>query len=164
MRELLIAFIVVGVLVGCSTQPHRLVLSSGFSFANYDYILIAKPEGAETHTNLYGMDVEFANLMSGHNMRVIGDKEYASLVEANKKRTLFARMAANASDDLITLSVSFDDAVSGRTGANITGTGEGDIFELDDRNEVFKSMSLTIIKALQSDKGLLIAEEGKGGK
>lgn len=100
----------------CSTtSPNRLVYSSGFSFANYDYVVIAKPDGSNTHTSLYGMDVEFANLMGRYNMKVIGPNEYTSLSDSNRLRTLFARMAATAGDDYITLSVSFDDAVSGRT-------------------------------------------------
>lgn len=144
----------------CSTtSPNRLVYSSGFSFANYDYVVIAKPDAGNTHTSLYGMDVEFANLMSRYNMKVLGQSEYASLSDSNRLRTLFARMAATASDDYITLSVSFDDAVSGRTGASITGSAEGDIFEYGDRSEVFESVSETVIRALKSDKQLQIADD-----
>lgn len=162
MKKVLALLTFICAIVACSSTPsNRLVYSSGFSFANYDYILIGKPDSAVTHTALYGMDVEFSNLMSRYNMKVIGDKEYENLAPNYKQRTLLARMSATASDEVITLSVSFDDSLSGRTGASITGSAEGDIFDFADRNEVFETVSTTIVKALQSDKGLHIADDRK---
>lgn len=134
-----------------------MVYSSGFSFANYDYVVIGKSEGGNTNTTLYGMDVEFANLMSRFNMRVIGDKEYGTLSPEVQKRTLNARMSVNATGNRIVLSISFDDAVSGRTGASITNHTDGDIFDVDDRVVAFESASETMIMAIEKDKGLKIS-------
>lgn len=146
------------IMAACST-PNRLVYSSGFSFANYDYVVIGKPDGPNTNTSLYGMDVEFANLMGRYNFKVVGDKEYEKLPGDAQKRTLFARMAISAGGKRITLSVSFDDAVTGRTGSSITTFQKGDVFDVKARTKVFEVASETIIKALQQDKGLIIRDD-----
>jgi hypothetical protein len=150
------------IFVGACATPNRLVYSSGFSFANYDYIIIGKPDGQATATSLYGMDVEFANLLSKYNMNVIGDKEFASMSAEKQKRTLVTRMSVSASDNRIVFTVSFDDAATGRTGSSVTGSAKGDIFDGDDRGEAFESVSSTVVKALQKDKGLQITDEKKG--
>ena len=146
--------------VSCAT-PNRLVYSSGFSFANYDYLVIAKPETRNTGTALYGMDIEFGNLMGRYNMRVIGDKEYEGLSPENQKRTLIARVALIATGEKNLISVSFDDATTGKTACNITAVADGDIFNNEDRTKAFEAVSTTIIKALQQDKGLTISEDKK---
>jgi len=156
-------FAIVAVLLlmaACKHAPStRLVYSGGFSFANYDYLIVAKPDPRNTSTSLYGMDVEFANLMSRYNMKVVGDKEYEKLSPENQKRTLIARLSlvADGKDNLI--SVSFDDAPTGRTGASITSRAKGNIFNLRDRTKAIESLSKTITKALKQDKGLKISDE-----
>lgn len=147
-------------LVACAT-PDRLVYSSGFSFAQYDYVIMGKTDGPSTSTSLYGMDVEIANLLAKYNMNIVGDKEFATMTLENQKRTLLARMAVSAGDDRIVLTVSFDDAVTGRTGSSITGGAKGDLFDGDDRGEALEAVSGMIIKALQKDKGLQITDEKK---
>ena len=59
------------------------------------------------------------------------------------------------------LTVSFDDAITGKTGASITTYTNGDIFDPKARTAVFERASVTIIKALQQDKGLVITNEKK---
>ncbi len=151
-------------LVTACSAPNLLVYSSGFSFGNYDYVVISKPDGRDTSTSLYGMDVEFSNLMSRFNMKVIGDKEYEQLPLNAKKRTLNARMAISASNNRILLSVSFDDAVSGRTGASISSFTKGKLFKTDAREKAFEVASETIIKALERDKGLEISQDTVASK
>jgi len=160
MRKSLITTALVITILGCAT-PNRLVYSSGFSFANYDYLVIARTAGKDAPTALYGMDVEFANLMSRYNMKVIGDKEYEKLPPELQKRTLDARMSVTASNKRILFAVSFDDAVTGKTEASITAFAKGNIFDVDARTKAFESVSDTIIKALQQDKGLRITDEKK---
>src|ERR1700681_952665 len=109
MRTFLISLALALTMTACATT-NMLVYSSGFSFANYDYVVIAKPDGRDTSTSLYGMDVEFANLMSRYNMKVIGNKEVDKLGPEVQKRTLDARMSMSASNKRIQFSVSFDDA------------------------------------------------------
>lgn len=156
MQTFILSLFITATLVGCAT-PNRLVYSSGFSFANYDYVFLAKPEGANANTAMYGFDVEFGNILSSYNMRLIGDKQYATLPPAQQARTLFARMAVAGVDERIVLSVSFDDATTGRTGASITSSTKGELFDDDDRREAFQSVSNTVVKALQQDKGLQVS-------
>lgn len=144
----------------CST-PNRLVYSSGFSFANYDFVVIGKPDANNTNTSLYGMDVEFSNLMSRYNFKVVGNKEFAEMPNDQKKRTLFARISMSAAEKRIMLSVSFDDAVTGKTGSSITTYTKGNIFKTKYRDAAFESASVTIIQALQVDKGLIINDSKK---
>ncbi len=143
--------------VACAS-PNRVVYSSGFSFSNYDYVVVGKPDG-QGSTTLYGMDVEFANLLSKYNMNIIGDKEFESMSPENKKRSLYARMSLSASDAYIVLTVSFDDAVTGRIGSSVTGSAKGNLFDGDDRGKAFESVASTVIKALQKDRGLKIIDE-----
>jgi hypothetical protein len=160
MRAFLFSVALTLVLTACAT-PSLLVYSSGFSFANYDFVVIGKPDGRETNTSLYGMDVEFANLLSRYNMKVIGNKEYAKLASDIQARTLDARMSVSASNNRIVFAVSFDDAVTGRTGSSITTNTRGNIFDVDDRTNAFQAASKTLIKALEKDKGLQITEQKK---
>lgn len=155
MTKLLISLIALLSLAGCASSPNRMVYSSGFSFANYDYAVVGKTDGGTT-TALYGTDVEFANLLSRYNVKIVGDKEFASLPHDEQARTLFARVSISASGKLITLSVSFDDAVTGKTGANFTTFGKGKIFDGKARERVFEDVSRMITKAIEQDKGLQV--------
>ncbi len=157
MRKVVISLAFALTITACATQQAMLVYSSGFSFANYDYVVINKPDGSDTNTSLYGMDVEFANMMSRYNMKVIGSKEYVKLPPEVQKRTLDARMSVSASNNRILLAVSFDDAVTGRTGSSITTYTNGNIFNANARVIAFESASQTIIRALKRDKGLQIS-------
>lgn len=163
MNRIIIVLALAIAMAACARTPTRLVYSSGFSFANYDYVVVAKPEGKDTATSLYGMDVEFANLLSRYTMKVIGDKEYESMPLETKQRTLFARMSitasVTASDQIILLSVSFDDLVTGRTGASISSFAKGNIFDVNHRTRAFEIASSTIIKALEKDKGLQVTHD-----
>ncbi len=143
-------------LVGCASQ--RLVYSNGFSFANYDFLIVGKPGGENPSTTLYGMDIEFANVMSRYNMKVIGTKEFADLTPEMQKRTLFARMSMSAGDKHIQLTVSFDDAVTNKTVSSITAENRGDIFDTGDRDKVFENATRVITQALEHEKGLTVAE------
>ena len=148
-------------LVACS-DPYRLVYSNGFSFSNYDFLVISKPDPTVTATSLYGMDIEFANMMSRYNMKVVGDKEFQTLTPEQKQRTLFARMSMTSSskkDNLI--SVSFDDAISGKTVASVTGRAKGDMFDASDRTKAFESVSNAIVQAMERDKGLRVQDQKK---
>jgi len=145
--------------LGCrSTPPSRLVYSAGFSFANYDYVVVGKPDSQGTSTAMYGFDVEFSNLIGRYNMKVIGNKEYDTMPSEQKARTLEARVAVSAGNKSILLSVSFDDSVTGRTGASISAYGRGNIFDLGARTKVFESASKTIVNALEKDKGIQVSD------
>src|SRR5690606_2223772 len=144
------------VTAGCST-PSQLVYSSGFSFSPYDYVVVAKPDPrATTSASLYGMDVELANLLSRYNFKVVGDSEYSNFSPENKAKTLAARLAINASDKRINMSVSFDELVSGRTVASVTTYTKGKIFKLNDRTKAFDNAAKEIVAAFEHDKGLTI--------
>ncbi len=157
MKRLAI-FAAVLLLAAC-TAPSMLVYSSGFTFSNYEYVVIAKPDGRGTSSSLYGTDVELANLLTRYNMKVVGDREYQNLPSADKAKTLFARMSLEANGKRLVLSVSFDDAVTDKTGASITSYKKGNIYELDDRQEVFEEASKKIVAALQNDKGLSVKHD-----
>ena len=152
---------IIALMIPACATPNRLVYSSGFSFANYDYIVIGKPNGNTTNTALYGMDVEFANLMSRYNFKVVGDKQLIDMPLEKRKRTLFARISMAAAQKRIVFSVSFDDSVTGKTGSSITTYTKGDIFDTKNRDQAFESASVTIIRALQADKGLVVMDDKK---
>lgn len=151
----LASLMMLSLLVASCAKPGRIVYSSGFSFGNYDYIVINKPTD-ETSTSLWGMDVEFANLMDSFNMKVIGDKELASLPLSQQKRTLQARLSLTASGEFNQLSVSFDDAVTGRTAASITVAKKGNIFDNDDRVELVEQLSDHITASMVRDRRLKV--------
>jgi hypothetical protein len=145
----------------CHTDS-MLVYSSGFSFSRYEYVVVAKPDAQVTGAALYGMDVELANLLTRYNMKVIGNKEYESLSTDDKGKTLFARMSLSASKNKMDVTVSFDDMVTGRTGASVTTYADGDIFDTDSRTQAFNDAAKAIINAFQHDKGLKISDsDGK---
>ena len=138
-----------------------MVYSSGFSFANYDSVVIAKPTG-EGSTVLYGMDVEFSNLMSRYNMKVIGDREYDALPLPQQLRSVFARISVSSvNKKWSVLSVTFDDAVTGRTGASITAQAKVDLFDAKERSELFEKAAISVVEVLERDKGLIITDSKK---
>lgn len=155
MKKLLFSLLALLAFAGCASSPNRMVYSSGFSFANYDYAIVGKTDGGTT-TALYGTDVEFANLLSRYNIKIVGDKEFASLPREAQARTMFARVSISASGKLITLSVSFDDAVTGKTGANFTTLSKGKIFDGKARGKAFEDAARMVTKALEQDKSLMV--------
>lgn len=119
---------------------------------------MGKPE-EKTAPSLYGMDIELANMLTRYNMKIIGDKEYQTLTPSQKDRTLLARMslvATSKKENLI--SISFDDAVSGKTVASVTAKAKGDMFDVSDRTKAMESVSDALIQALQRDKGLSVMD------
>ena len=143
----------------CHTDADSLlVYSSGFSFSRYEYVIVAKPDGQTTGAALYGMDVELANLLTRYNMKVLGSREYEALSTDDKGKTLFARMSLSAGKEQLVVTVSFDDMVTGRTGASVTTYAKGDIFDTDSRNEAFGDAAKSLINALQHDKDLKISD------
>jgi len=149
MKPMLLA---VCLLAACSSTQ-RLTYSSGFSFANYDNVVFAR---SATGGDLFGLDVEFGNLLAQFGMRVVGDKEFETLEPEARARTLFARVAFSASSDRQLLSITFDDSTTGKTVATVTQEAEGDMLDPDDRAETLDAISQVILEALQRDKGLLV--------
>jgi hypothetical protein len=162
MKRLLVG--VAALLLSACQTDSMLVYSSGFSFSRYDFVVVAKPDGLGSSASLYGMDVELANLLTKYNMKVIGNKEYEGLSADDKSKTLFARMALSASKKKIDVTVSFDDMVTGRTGASVTTYADGDIFDNDSRTEAFTDAAKAIINAFQHDKGLNVSDSSAKGK
>jgi len=144
-------------LAGAScSQPSVLVYSAGFSFSKYDFLVFAKPIDGQT-TALYGMDVEIANLMARYNMKIIGDKELPNLSLDAKAKTLFVRGAIstfNKTKNVIT--ISFDDAITGKTVANVTASSAGNLYKPNDRNNALEAVTQPLIEALSREKGLAV--------
>ena len=157
MRTSLVLPVFVILLASC-TPPYRMVYSSGFSFARYNFLVVSKPD-EKTSTTLYGLDIEFANMMNRYDMKVIGDKECQNLSPEQKNQTLIARMSVIASSKKENLiSISFDDYISGRTVASITAKAKGDMFDASDRTKAFESVSDALLQAIQRDKGLTVTD------
>lgn len=156
MCTLAIALIVAVTGAGCASR-YRLVYSSGFSFAHYDYVVVAKADGDATATTLFGTDIELGNLLGRNNMRIVGDKEFERMPAPEKARTLIARLSLAASRKRNLISVSFDDAVTGRTVASVSGHAKGDILDEDDRTRALESVTRVLVKAIEKDKALTVS-------
>lgn len=156
--------LVIGVvaLFGCS-ETYRLVYSNGFSFRNYDYIVVSKPDANATSTTLYGLDIEFANMMSRYNMNIVGDREYQGLSKEKQARTLLARLSLiSTGSNANLISVSLDDGPSGKTVASITAKAKGDMFSAKDRTKALEAVSKALIQSLERDKGLTVTDSKSG--
>jgi hypothetical protein len=141
-------------LTACASS-NRLVYSNGFSFGNYDAVVIAKPAGPGDA--LFGMDVEFGNLLGEYDMRLVGDKEYETLPADAKARTLVVHVGYSASDKRSLLSITFDDAATGKTVATVTAIAKGDMLDPDDRKDALENVSKAIVAAIAHDKGLSVS-------
>lgn len=149
----LLLFLAVCLLAACHhLPPPRLVYSSGFTFANYDYVVVAKPDAGHQSAVLYGMDIDLANLLGRYNMKVVGDKELATMPASAQQRALVARFAMAADGRINTVTVSFDDERSNRTVASATAMVKGDIYNTEDRSRIFEALASVIVKALVHDK------------
>lgn len=159
MKKGLIAIPVIILATGCGEPAYRLVYSSGFTFSRYDLIIMSRSDSEKTSTSLYGLDIELANMLTRYNMKIIGDKEYQVLPQEQKQKTLLARMSMIASSAKMNLiSISFDDAISGKTVASVTAKAKGNMFDVADRTKAMESVSDALLQALQRDKGLLITD------
>ncbi|MDT0498517.1 hypothetical protein RM530_14290 [Algiphilus sp. W345] len=122
--------------------------------------MITRPTSG-TQSALYGMDVKLANLLGQYDIAQVGERELASMDAQDAKRSMIARLSFNSEGKYIILSVIFEDAHTGRTGASLTSTEKGELFEAGDRDDIFKAMSKTLIQALERDNGLLTGEQTK---
>ena len=136
-------------LIGCASNE-TVVYSNGFSFVNYDYVVIER----DTNSAIYGMDLEFGNMIGAYNMAVIGSKEIENLPYDARKRTLGVQLSVSGSSERIMLGISFQDFITGRTVATIGSTEKGDLFDRDDRTEIFDLVTSTVIGAIKRDKQL----------
>ncbi len=154
----LIGFAVTALLLTGCANPSRMVYSSDFSFDNYDYVFMEKPYSTNAVTSLYGMDIEMLDILDSYKLKIIGNKEYETLSDSVKDRTLSSRMSLGATAEKIVMNISFDDAVTGKTGVSITNYNDGDIFDASDRRKVFEGLVETLSKAIEIDKGLITQE------
>ncbi|WP_373079782.1 hypothetical protein [Zhongshania sp.] len=143
-------------LVACASNE-TVVYSNGFSFANYDYVVIER----DTNSAIYGMDLEFGNMIGAYNMAVVGSKEIENLPYEAKKRTLGVQLSVSGSSERIMLGISFQDFITGRTVATIGSTEKGDLFDRDDRTEIFDLVTATVVAAIKRDKQLNV-QSGRG--
>ncbi len=143
-------------LVACASNE-TVVYSNGFSFANYDYVVIER----DTNSAIYGMDLEFGNMIGAYNIAVVGSKEIENLPYEAKKRTLGVQLSVSGSSERIMLGISFQDFITGRTVATIGSTEKGDLFDRDDRTEIFDLVTGTVVAAIKRDK-LLNVQSGRG--
>ena len=144
------------VTIACQS-PQVMTYSAGFSFSKYDFLVVGKPIPGQT-TALYGMDIEVANLMARHNMKILGDKEYVDLKPEDKLKTLFVRFSLttfNTKKNLI--AVSFDDAITNKTVANLTAQAKGDMYDPKVRLEALETVSQPLSQALKREKGLTVS-------
>ena len=155
MRTLVVGIVTLALLAGCSS-PHKLTYSSGFSFANYDSIVIERPDAADGA--VFGLDIEFANLFSRYGMKVLGQKEYEALPAEAKARTLVAHLEHITGKERGLFSILFDDASTGKTLASVSGEAEGNMLDRDDRTEAFETISEALAEAIEKDRGL--SDEG----
>jgi hypothetical protein len=156
-----LALILLIVVAGCSS-PTRFVSASDFSFANYDYVVVAKPLPDAAATSIYGMDVDLANLLTWHNMKVIGDVECEALSADRKARALHARIAVTASRRVILVTISFDDVVTGQAKASVTSRTRGSIARADHRADAFGTAADRLIWAIQTDRGTRVVDDTSG--
>ena len=142
-------------LFACASNE-TVVYSNGFSFVNYDYVVIER----DTNSAIYGMDLEFGNMIGAYNMAVVGSKEIENLPYEAKKRTLGVQLSVSGSSERIMLGISFQDFITGRTVATIGSTEKGDLFDRDDRTEIFELVTGTVVAAIKRDKQLNV-ENGR---
>jgi hypothetical protein len=142
-------------LFACASNE-TVVYSNGFTFANYDFVVIER----DTNSAIYGMDLEFGNMIGAYNMAVVGSKEVENLPYQEKKRTLGVQLSVSGSSERIMLGISFQDFITGRTVATIGSTEKGDLFDRDDRTEIFDLVTGTVVAAIKRDK-LLNVQDGR---
>ncbi len=163
MRKLTCIFGICAALVGCNDDGQsQFVYSSGFSFSNYQYVIVEKPGGHTTSTDMYGLDVELADVLTRHNMKVIDDEGYELLSPGEKKSTLLARMGVAATNDKLVITVSFDDMLTGHVGATVTTYADGNLFKSKERKRALDHAAKEIVKAFQHDKGLKTSDTSTG--
>jgi hypothetical protein len=155
MLTRLFALVIASLFAAACTQT-RVVYGSGFTFANYDRVIVSKPRGAKTSSALYGMDVEFANLMGSYNLKVIGDNEFRLLPEQAQKRTLRARLSLTSENKLNTLTVSFDVMSTDVTGASFTVQAEGNMMKQRGRAKLLEKLSKALTQSIARDQALVV--------
>lgn len=136
----------------CHTE--RMIYANDFSFANYQYLVIDKPQG-QGSPFLYSLDLDVGNVLSKYGLRVLGDKEAADLTDEQKRKTLIVRGAMDAQkDERMALSVSFDDYVTDRSLANMTATSKGNVYDADDRSKAYQRLQEALRQSIEQEKGL----------
>lgn len=100
------------------------------------------------------MDIEFGNLMARNNMNVIGERQFEQMPDAERRKTLLARLALAASHKRNLLSVSFDDMSTGKTVATISRQGKGDLLDEDKRTEALETVADVVVRQIQREKGI----------
>ena len=83
-------------------------------------------------------------------------KEYDTLSPQQQQRTLEMRTQVAATHKDSALTVSFDDAVTGRTMASFTETGAGDISKFKAREKIVQKVMKKMTEVFVADRGLVV--------
>jgi hypothetical protein len=147
----------------CST-PTRYVASRGFTFDRYDYI-VSGPGGGGWENKyggrsqtMFGLDIDINNYLASYNFNIVGYKEYESLTPQQQARTLDFGVSVASSIEQSVLTVSFNDAVTGRTMASFTQTADGDITDIHTREEILGKVMEKMTEIFSDARGLDVNE------
>ncbi len=160
MKRLIIGAVafMVTALAGCHDDDAMLVYSSGFSFLEVRIRDRRKAgqSGYEPRAVRAGCRV----IESPYSIQHEGNRRQGIQrpVDDDRSKTLLARMALSASKKKLVITVSFDDMVTGRTGASVTTYADGDLFDAGSRTSVFNDAAGELVKAVQHDQGLKISD------
>ncbi|GAB3375969.1 hypothetical protein NCG89_03990 [Spongiibacter taiwanensis] len=138
-------------LVGCANQEN-LVYSPGFSFADYQFIVLEKGKSS----GVFGFDLQLANTFTENQFQVLGDKEVANLPYEDKKQTLGALLTVDGDDDSILLGISLQNFISGRTVATIGLAEDGKLTKKKERDRAYQQLAEALSEAIRKDRATVV--------
>ena len=152
IKNLFFVILINVLFTACSSS--QSIHTSSFNFVDYEYVYMANPP--EKTSSFYGLDIKVANLLREHSIKAIGDKEFKTLSDNEKNRTLLMDIDIKSSDDRenIIVTLTLDDDATGKTEIAIISYTQGDIFKMRDGNKAAKNLLHQLQRTIFKNTGI----------
>ncbi len=144
LKNYLIILLGIFALSSCSTD--KTMIAKGVNLNKYEYASIVKSQtihGTETDIEI---EPGIYDAIESTRLKMVGERRVNDLTEEQKERIVLVKYAATSSEEKSTLSVSFEDYMTGKTVASCRSSNRFALTRQKDVDRAIKKLATRIEK------------------
>lgn len=138
--------VLLGALVLSSCSTDKTMIAKGVDLKKYEYASIVK--GQTIHGTETDIEIEpgIYDALEATRLKMIGDHRLNDITEEQKEKLILVKYAATSSEEKSTLSVSFEDYMTGKTVASCRSSNRFALTRQKDVDRAIKKLATRIEK------------------
>ena len=138
--------VLLGALVLCSCSTDKTMIAKGVNLNKYEYASIVK--GQTIHGTETDIEIEpgIYDAIEATRLQMVGERRIEDLTKQEKEKLVLVKYAATSIESKSTLSVSFEDYMTGKTVASCRSSNRFALTRQKDVNRAIKKLATRIEK------------------